>query len=226
VLIPSIDLMGGRIVQLRRGQELMLETNDVDGWIAKLSRFPIVQLIDLDAALRQGSNEALIARLVAALPCQVGGGVRTVERAEALIAAGARRVILGSVLFGNEGVDAAAAERFARAVGVDALAGAVDGRGGRVLIHGWKTALPIAPADAARALDPYVGALLYTNVETEGTLSGFSLDAVPPLQAATRRKLIVAGGIRKRDEVDALDRLGVDAVVGMAIYTGLIDITT
>lgn len=218
--------MGGRIVQLRRGQELMLETNDVDGWIAKLSRFPIVQLIDLDAALRQGSNEALIARLVAALPCQVGGGVRTVERAEALIAAGARRVILGSVLFGNEGVDAAAAERFARAVGVDALAGAVDGRGGRVLIHGWKTALPIAPADAARALDPYVGALLYTNVETEGTLSGFSLDAVPPLQAATRRKLIVAGGIRKRDEVDALDRLGVDAVVGMAIYTGLIDITT
>jgi phosphoribosylformimino-5-aminoimidazole carboxamide ribotide isomerase len=223
VLIPSIDLMGGRIVQLRRGRELMLETNDVDGWIVRLSHFSIVQLVDLDAALGRGSNDALIARLVAALPCQVGGGVRTVDRAIALVEAGARRVILGSALFQDNGVDTNAADRFARAVGVDALIGAVDGHSGCVVVHGWQTTLPIAPHDAARKLDPYVGALLYTNVETEGTLSGFAFDAVPPILAATRRKLIVAGGIRRRDEVDELERLGVDAVVGMAIYTGLID---
>jgi phosphoribosylformimino-5-aminoimidazole carboxamide ribotide isomerase len=224
MLIPSIDLMGNRIVQLRRGEELMLETADVDGWIAKLARFPIVQLIDLDAAMRRGSNDALVERLVRALPCQVGGGIRRVERARALLASGARRVILGSVLFDDQGVRTGVAQQFAEAVGSEALVGAVDGRGGRVLIHGWKTPLAIAPHDAARALDPFVGALLYTNVEIEGTLAGFSLDTVHPILASTRRRLIVAGGIRSRDEIDALDALGVDAVVGMAIYTGIIDI--
>lgn len=218
--------MGGRIVQLRQGEHLALESDDIDGWIARFAGFPIVQLIDLDAAMGRGANEGLVARIAGRLPCQVGGGIRSVERAQDLIAGGARRVILGSALVTDGGVDIAAAASFARALGTDALVGAVDSRAGRVVIHGWKTMLDVSPEDAARALDPFVGALLYTHVDTEGMLTGIPLDAVRSVQAATTRRVIAAGGIRSRDEVEALDRLGIDAVVGMAIYTGLIDLAS
>jgi phosphoribosylformimino-5-aminoimidazole carboxamide ribotide isomerase len=107
--------------------------------------------------------------------------------------------------------------------GPDRLVGAIDSRGGKVVIHGWKTPLPISPAAAATALEPYVGTFLYTHVDTEGLLTGLDLTAVQTVQAATRRRLIAAGGIRSREEIDALDELGIDAVVGMAIYTGKIE---
>ena len=217
--------MGGRVVQLQQGERLAIETDDVDGWIEKFSAFPIVQLIDLDAALGKGSNDELVKRIAAALPCQVGGGVRSIERAQDLLAAGARRVILGSSLFNERGVNLARAESFAEVIGVDSLIGAIDSRGGKVVIHGWKKPLTLSPEEAARALEPYVGAFLYTHVDTEGMMTGLALDAVHSVQAATKRRLIAAGGIRSREEIDALDKLGIDAVVGMAIYTGAIAIT-
>jgi phosphoribosylformimino-5-aminoimidazole carboxamide ribotide isomerase len=220
VLIPSIDVMGGRVVQLQQGERLALETDDVDGWIDRFSGFPIVQLIDLDAAMGRPSNDALVARVARALPCQIGGGVRSIERAQELIALGARRVILGSSLFNDRGVNRGRAEAFAEVLGADVLIGAIDSKGGRVVIHGWKTPIPISPEDAARALEAYVGGFLYTHVDTEGLLTGVNFAAVKSVQAATKRRLIAAGGIRSHEEVDALDKLGIDAVVGMAIYTG------
>ncbi len=216
--------MGGRVVQLQQGERLAVESDDVDGWIEKFSTFPIVQLIDLDAALGKGANDELVKRIAGALPCQVGGGVRSIERAQDLLAAGARRVILGSSLFNERGVNTARAESFAEVIGIDSLIGAIDSRGGKVVIHGWKKPLTISPEEAARALEPYVGAFLYTHVDTEGMMTGLSLDAVHSVQAATKRRLIAAGGIRSREEIDALDKLGIDAVVGMAIYTGAIEI--
>jgi phosphoribosylformimino-5-aminoimidazole carboxamide ribotide isomerase len=158
------------------------------------------------------------------LPCQIGGGVRSIERAQELLEAGARRVILGSVLFNDRGVDRARAEAFAEVLTAGVLIGAVDSRGGRVVIHGWKTPLAVSPEEAARALEPFVGGLLYTHVDTEGMLTGLNLDAVKSVQAASRLRLIAAGGIKSRDEIDTLDALGIDAVVGMAIYTGKIEI--
>jgi phosphoribosylformimino-5-aminoimidazole carboxamide ribotide isomerase len=106
----------------------------------------------------------------------------------------------------------------------DVLIGAIDSRGGKVVIHGWKTPLQVTPEEAARILEPYVGGFLYTHVDTEGMLTGLDLEAVKSVQAATRRRLIAAGGIRDREEIETLDRLGIDAVVGMAIYTGTIDL--
>jgi phosphoribosylformimino-5-aminoimidazole carboxamide ribotide isomerase len=224
VLIPSIDLMGGRVVQLQQGERLAIASDDLDGWIQKFRAFQLVQLIDLDAAMGRAANDDLVRRVVAALPCQVGGGVRSVERADELLAAGARRVILGSSLFNDRGVNLARAEAFAQAIDPDRIVGAVDSRRGKVVIHGWKTPLPVTPEEAVRTLEPFVGAFLYTHVDTEGLLTGLNLEAVQSVQAATRRRLIAAGGIRTRQEVDSLDRLGIDAVVGMAIYTGAMEI--
>jgi phosphoribosylformimino-5-aminoimidazole carboxamide ribotide isomerase len=113
---------------------------------------------------------------------------------------------------------------FAEVIDPDLLIGAIDSRGGRVVIHGWKTTLDITPEDAAKALEPFVSTFLYTHVDTEGMLTGLNLAAVTSLKKATNRRLIAAGGIRSRDEVDLLDEMGIDAVVGMAIYTGLIDL--
>jgi phosphoribosylformimino-5-aminoimidazole carboxamide ribotide isomerase len=224
VLIPSIDLMGGKVVQLQQGERLALQSDDIDGWIQKFRDFQIVQLIDLDAAMGRPANDELVRYIAARLPCQVGGGVRSIERAQELLEAGARRVILGSSLFNERGVNRGRAEAFADAIGPDALVGAIDSRGGRVVIHGWKTPLSITPEEAARALEPYVSALLYTHVDTEGMMTGLDLDAVRRVNDACRVRLIAAGGIRTREEIDELDALGIDAVVGMAIYTGAIEL--
>ncbi len=216
--------MNGQVVQLQQGERLAVATADLDGWIARFSSFPLVQLIDLDAAMRKGDNRALVEKVCRALPCQVGGGVSTPARARALLKLGAHRVIVGSSLFDANGARPDRAKELAGAVGSDRLVAAVDSRGGQVVIHGWKTSVPIAPADAIRALEPYVSAFLYTHVDTEGLLTGLNLDVVKSVAAATTKPLIAAGGIRSMAEVDALDALGIDAVVGMAIYTGLIQL--
>jgi phosphoribosylformimino-5-aminoimidazole carboxamide ribotide isomerase len=216
--------MGGKVVQLQQGERLAIESDDLDGWIARFAGFPLVQLIDLDAAMGRPANDAIVRHVVKKLPCQVGGGIRSIDRAQEAVDAGAKRVILGSSLYSNSGVNRSRAEAFAEIFGADRLVGAIDSRGGRVVINGWKTPLQISPEAAARALEPYVGTLLYTHVDTEGLLTGLNLAAVQSVQAATRLRLIAAGGIRSRDEIETLDRLGIDAVVGMAIYTGLIDL--
>jgi phosphoribosylformimino-5-aminoimidazole carboxamide ribotide isomerase len=224
MLIPSIDLMGGRVVQLEQGERLAIATDDLDGWISRFARYPTVQLIDLDAARGTGHNRELVKRVCRQLPCQVGGGVRTPDQALDLIASGARRVIVGSTLFKGGIVNLTGAEAFSRAIGRDALIAAIDSRGGHVVVDGWKTTLSIGPAEAIAALDPFAGAFLYTHVDTEGLLTGLDEATVTALRATTTTRLIVAGGIRSMDEVNRLDRLGLDAVVGMAIYRGLISL--
>jgi phosphoribosylformimino-5-aminoimidazole carboxamide ribotide isomerase len=226
VLIPSIDLQNGRVVQLVQGEHLALTFNDLDVWIAKFRSFPLVQVIDLDAAMGRPGNDEIVARLCAELPCQVGGGVRSVDRARAVIEAGARRVIVGSALFSREGVDLEQARAFRDAIGTDPLVAAVDSRGGHVVIHGWKTTLQVTAAEAVASLSAFVGGFLYTHVDTEGTMSGLDLEAVFAVRRATSRHLVAAGGIRTLAEIEHLDELGIDAVVGMAIYTGQIDLAT
>jgi phosphoribosylformimino-5-aminoimidazole carboxamide ribotide isomerase len=223
VLIPSIDLMGGKIVQLIQGEKKALESSDFEYWINRFSIFPLVQLIDLDAAMNQGDDRDLVATICQRLPCQVGGGIRSVERGQELISLGARRVIFGSALLKNGRINAAFAEKCAQALGADRLTFAIDSRGGRVAIKGWKEATDVDPAAMIRGLERYCSAFLYTHIDTEGTLTGFPLEVARKLRQETSKRLIVAGGIRSLEEVKALDEIGVDAVVGMAIYTGRID---
>jgi phosphoribosylformimino-5-aminoimidazole carboxamide ribotide isomerase len=220
MLIPSIDLQGGRIVQLVQGETLAVEATDPEPWIAKFSRFPRVQLIDLDAAKGQGDNRPMVASICARLPCRVGGGIRSIERAQSMLAAGAHAVIVSSALFRAGLVDVHFAQALAEAVGPERVIAAVDSRGGHVVIHGWRTALPITAVDAVLALNPYCGEFLYTHVDTEGLMRGTDMDAILAVRRATDRRVTAAGGITTTEEIERLHAEGVDAVVGMAIYTG------
>jgi phosphoribosylformimino-5-aminoimidazole carboxamide ribotide isomerase len=223
MLIPSIDLMGGRIVQLVRGETLKLAFDDFEYWIGRFQHYPLVQLIDLDAAMRQGDNGELITRLARRLPCQVGGGIATVEKAAAVLSAGARRVIVGSALFGGANlVNTGFAATLANAVGVEQLVFSVDTKQGRVAIKGWKDRVDLTPEEAIPQLEPHCAAFLYTHIDREGTMQGFPIEIAQQLKQKTRRQLIVAGGIREQAEIDALDAIGVDAVAGMAVYSGVL----
>ena len=220
MLIPSIDLRNGRVVQLVQGERLALEDPDLDAWIRRFARFPKLQLIDLDAAIGTGSNDGLVEYVCAQRVCRVGGGIRTVERAKAVLGQGASHVIVGSSLFAGGRPDLAFAATLAQAVGADRVIAAVDAKGGRVVIHGWRTALPVTAVQAVQALDPYCGEFLYTHVDKEGLMQGTDMAAIQAVKDATMRRVTAAGGVTTREEVDALDSLGIDAVVGMAIYTG------
>ena len=224
MLIPSIDLMGGRIVQLVKGETLKLAFDDFEYWIGRFARYPLVQLIDLDAAMRQGENSELIRKVAGRLPCQVGGGISTVEKAAAVLAAGARRVIVGSALFGGaELVNVGFAGTLAAAVGVEQLVFGVDTKEGRVAVKGWKEKVELTPEEAIPQLEAYCGAFLYTHIDREGTMQGFPIEVAQRLRQTTKRQLIVAGGIREQSEIDALDAIGVDAVAGMAVYSGAME---
>jgi phosphoribosylformimino-5-aminoimidazole carboxamide ribotide isomerase len=222
MLIPSIDLLGGRIVQLVQGEKLRLAFDDFEYWIEKFSKFPLVQLIDLDAAMRQGDNSALVAQIAKRLPVQAGGGIHSIERARQVLDAGARRVIIGSALFSESGVNTAFAAELAAAIGPDRIVAGIDTKNGRIAVKGWKSQVELTPDQAIPLLDPHVSAFLYTHVDGEGMMQGFPIDTAARLRKLTQKQLIVAGGIRSQQEVDALHALGADAVVGMAVYTELL----
>src|SRR5213593_2675472 len=158
MLIPSIDLQSGAVVQLVQGERLAIRDDDVFRWVRRFEKFPKVQVIDLDAAMGTGDNLALVRRIASALSCRVGGGIRTIDRARAVLESGARQIIAGS-----------------------------DSRGGQVVIHGWKTALPLTAAEAVRALAPYCDEFLYTHVDTEGLMGGTNVEAILEVRRATSR---------------------------------------
>ena len=222
MLIPSIDLMGGKIVQLVQGEKKALDFDDFEYWIERFSRYPLVQLIDLDAAIGSGNNRDLLERFISKLPCQVGGGIRDLETARQISEMGARRVIIGSALFKDGVIQKHLAEQFANTLTTEKLTFAVDAKKGKVAIHGWRTLTSFTAAEAMRELDRWCSTFLYTNIDTEGLLQGFPIDVIPELQNATKRKIIAAGGVSSMEEVEKLDAMGVDAIVGMAIYTGKI----
>jgi phosphoribosylformimino-5-aminoimidazole carboxamide ribotide isomerase len=220
MLIPSIDLMGGKIVQLVQGERKALEFEDFEEWITRFSSFPLVQLIDLDAAIGAGNNRDLVRTFARSLPCQVGGGVRSIETAQQMLSIGAHRVIVGSSLIRDGQPDIVFAKGLAHAVGPEKLVFAIDSKEGRVAIKGWREVTAIAPLEMIAALDSLCAAFLYTHIDTEGLMQGIPLDIVRQLRASTSKQLIVAGGIASSEQIDQLDALRIEAVVGMAIYTG------
>jgi phosphoribosylformimino-5-aminoimidazole carboxamide ribotide isomerase len=222
MLIPSIDLMGGKIVQLVQGEKKALEFDNFDYWIERFSKYPLVQVIDLDAARGAGNNRLLVNQIVERLNCQVGGGIRSLETAQEVLKAGARKVILGSALLENGKINTAFAATLASALGTAALVFAVDSRGGRVAIDGWRQETALTAFDMIRALEPFCDTFLYTHIDTEGLMGGIPIETVRAIRQSTSRRLVAAGGIRTQGEIDVLDSMGVDAVVGMALYSGRI----
>lgn len=220
MLIPSIDLQNGAVVQLVQGERLAIRDEDISRWVSRFKSFPKVQVIDLDAAMGNGDNLAIVRDIAGQLSCRVGGGVRTIERAREILQAGARQVIVGSSLFKDGRPDLEFAARLASAVGPERIIAAVDSKGGQVVIHGWKTPLSISAVEAAQAFEPYCGEFLYTHVDAEGLMGGTNMEAILAVRRATSRRVTAAGGITTREEIDRLHAEGVDAVVGMALYTG------
>jgi phosphoribosylformimino-5-aminoimidazole carboxamide ribotide isomerase len=205
---------------LVQGEKKALEFDNFEYWIERFSAYPLVQVIDLDAARGTGNNRQILNKIVQRLNCQVGGGIRSLETARELFAYGARRIILGSVLLNAGKIDTQYAEAFARAFGSAALVFALDSRGGRVAIHGWREETDVTAFDMIRTLEPFCDTFLYTHIETEGLMGGIPMETVHAIRQATSRRLVVAGGIRTQREIDCLDALGMDAVVGMALYSG------
>jgi phosphoribosylformimino-5-aminoimidazole carboxamide ribotide isomerase len=224
MIIPCIDLMEGKVVQLVQGREKALEADEPLEVLRKFAPFPEIQVIDLDAALGKGSNDAMVELLAGSAVARVGGGVRTIERAQRLVTQGASKIIVGTAAFRSDGVNTEFLRELARAIGRERVLVALDSKGGCIVVKGWREATGLAAEDVLRQLEPYCAGFLCTYVDKEGTLEGTDLDWFRRLRAATHHELTAAGGIASLDEVRQLTALGLHCALGMAIYTGRISL--
>lgn len=220
MIIPCIDLMDGKVVQLVQGRDKALEGGTPEEMLAKFAAFPVTQVIDLDAAIGTGSNDELVEFLAARAATRIGGGVRTVARAEKLVAQGAQKVIIGTSAFTKTGINEAFLHDAAAAIGRDRILIAVDSKGGRIVVKGWREALDLTAEEVLGQLECYCGGFLCTYVDKEGMMQGTDLDWFRRLRAATSLELTAAGGITTLDDVRALLGMKIHAALGMAIYTG------
>ncbi len=219
MIVPCIDLMDGKVVQLVQGREKALEAAGPLEMLHRFRAFPQIQVIDLDAAMDKGSNDALVELVASRSVARVGGGVRSPERARALIEQGAYRVIVGTAAFDREKLT-----EIADAVGPERLIVALDSKGGKVVTHGWTEATKVTAEEMIPHLEPYCSGFLCTYVDKEGMLQGTDLDWFRRLRATTKHELTAAGGITTIDEIRELQKLGIHAALGMAIYTGRLNL--
>ncbi|MBM3744796.1 MAG: 1-(5-phosphoribosyl)-5-[(5-phosphoribosylamino)methylideneamino] imidazole-4-carboxamide isomerase [Acidobacteria bacterium] len=224
MILPCIDLMDGKVVQLVQGREKALEGDSPEEMLRRFADFPEIQVIDLDAALGRGSNDVIVEFLAARAATRVGGGVRTVERALQLIRQGARKVIVGTSAFQAGGPNTPFLEALAAEVGPERVIIALDSKGGCIVVKGWREATALQAEEVLHRLEPYCAGFLCTYVDKEGMLQGTDLPWFRRLRAATAHELTAAGGITTLDEVRALLAMNVHAALGMAIYTGRLDL--
>ena len=215
MIIPCIDLMGGKVVQLVQGREKALEGGTPLEMIERFAAFPEIQVIDLDAAMGKGSNDDLVELIAARATARVGGGVRSPERARMLVEQGAHRVIVGTAAFQRELL-----QEITHATGPERLIIALDSRDGKVVVKGWQEATEFTAEEVTRQLEPYCSGFLCTYVDKEGLMQGTDLDWFRRLRASTKHELTAAGGITTLEEIRELQKLGIHAALGMAIYTG------
>ncbi len=224
MIIPCIDLMGGKVVQLVQGRRKALEADSPAAMIEKFAAFPEIQVIDLDAAMGRGSNDELVEWLAARARCRIGGGVRDVERAVKLVRQGAYRVMVGTAAFDSQGPRIGFLEELGRAIGRERLFLALDSKEGRIVVKGWQEATDLTAEEVIRMVEPYCGGFLCTYVDKEGMMQGTDLDWFRRLRAATSLPITAAGGITTMDEIRALTEIRIDCAIGMAIYTGRLDL--
>jgi phosphoribosylformimino-5-aminoimidazole carboxamide ribotide isomerase len=226
MIIPCIDLQGGKAVQLIRGRRLALTVDDVLGLLERFRDYPILHVIDLDAAMRKGTNSAWIERLCGRAPMEVrvGGGIRTAARAEKILSWGAGKIIVGSAAFDNGIVSRKFLRRLARRVGRERVIVAIDTERSRIVVRGWQERLKLRPEQVIPELEPFCSGFLCTFVDNEGTMKGTDLAWFRHLRRLTKLPITAAGGIRSMREVRALEKIGMHAAVGMAIYTGRLSV--
>jgi phosphoribosylformimino-5-aminoimidazole carboxamide ribotide isomerase len=224
VIIPCIDFMGGVVVQLVQGCEKALEGDTPEAMLEKFAAFPAIQVIDLDAATGKGSNEKLVERLAARHGTRVGGGVRTPEKARRLVELGAEKVIVGTAAFSANGPDHAFLSELSATIPKERILLALDSKRGRIVVKGWRESLGVSAEDVIPELEPYCSGFLCTYVDKEGMMQGTDLDWFKRLRAATSLEITAAGGITTYEEIESLQRVGLHAAVGMAIYTERLDL--
>jgi phosphoribosylformimino-5-aminoimidazole carboxamide ribotide isomerase len=224
MIIPCIDLMDGKVVQLVQGREKALEGGSPDEMLAKFHGFPVIQVIDLDAAIGQGANDSLVQYIAARAHTRVGGGVRSADRARQLVEQGARKVIVGTAAFAPDGPNRALLTEIAEAVTASKVLIAVDSKDGRIVVKGWRESTNFTAEEMLRELEPYCGGFLCTYVDKEGMMQGTDLDWFRRLREATDHELTAAGGITTYDDIIELEKLNIHAALGMAIYTGRLDL--
>jgi phosphoribosylformimino-5-aminoimidazole carboxamide ribotide isomerase len=215
MIVPCIDLMDGKVVQLVQGREKALEGDSPEEMLRKFAAFPEIQVIDLDAAIGRGSNSELVRLIASKSKARVGGGVRSVERAQELLDQGAHRVIVGTAAFGATGVNTT----FLAQLNRERTIVAVDSKDGRIVVKGWRESTNLTAESVLRELEPYCSGFLCTYVDKEGMMQGTDLAWFRRLRAATSLELTAAGGITTLEEVRALQEMNVHAALGMAIYT-------
>lgn len=224
MLIPCIDLQEGQAVQLVHGRKRALAITDVMSLLLKFNKYKWLHVIDLDAAMRKGNNKELVRKLCReaakkfGMRVRVGGGIRTVRSAEKIRTWGAHQIIVGSAAFKDGTVDAPFLRQLRKRVGRSAVVVALDTAKGHVVIKGWREKLQIQPEQVMDQLKPFCSAFLCTDVDREGTMTGANLTWFKQLRSATSHPIIAAGGIKAQREIDALERIGIDAAVGMALY--------
>ena len=218
MIFPCIDLMGGKVVQLVQGRDKALEGDAPLEMLRRFAAFPEIQVIDLDAAMGKGENSALVEVLASRARCRVGGGVRTPDRARGLFEQGAHRVIVGTAAFTT------VIEDIADAVGPERLIIALDSKNGKIVVKGWQEATAFTAEQVIQRLEPFCGGFLCTYVDKEGMMQGTDLDWFRRLRAATGHEITAAGGITTIEEIRELAAMNVHAALGMAIYTGKLDL--
>ncbi len=224
MIIPCIDLMDGGVVQLVQGREKALDGEAPDVMLEKFAAFPVIQVIDLDAALERGSNEEIVTHLAAKHRVWVGGGIRSVGKAQRLRDCGAERIIVGTAAFATEGLDRAFLTKLADTLPREAITLALDSRGGRIVVKGWQEALALSAAQVIGEAEQFCGSFLCTYVDKEGMMEGTDLEWFRALRAMTACDVTAAGGITTYEEIAALEAMQVNAALGMAIYTGRLDL--
>jgi phosphoribosylformimino-5-aminoimidazole carboxamide ribotide isomerase len=224
LIIPCIDLMDGKVVQLVQGRDKALEVDSAEEMLERFAAFPQIQVIDLDAAIGRGANDSLVSMLAARATIRAGGGVRSVERAKALLDQGAFRVIVGTSAFTGDGPNHTFLNHLARALGRERIVIALDSKGGHIVVKGWRESTSFTAEQVIGELEPYCSGFLCTYVDKEGMMQGTDLDWFARLRAATVLEITAAGGITTLDDIRALERLRIHSAVGMAIYTGKLDL--
>lgn len=224
MIIPCIDLQDGKVVQLIQGQKKALEGAPPLEMLERFKGFPVIQVIDLDAAMGKGLNLEIVQDLASRARTRVGGGVRTAARARELVKAGAERVIVGTAAFSGNAVNEKLLEEIDSAVGRDKVLLALDSKYGKIVVKGWSEAVDLTAEQVIRRLEPFCGGFVCTYVDKEGMLQGTDLPWYRRLRQATNHEITAAGGITTIEEIQELTRMNIHAALGMAIYTGRLDL--
>lgn len=224
MIVPCIDLMDGKVVQLIQGKEKALEGEEPLVMLAKFAGFPEIQVIDLDAALGRGANDDIVELLAGRARCRVGGGVRSPERAQTLVDQGAAQVIVGTAAFTRTGINVPLLESIASQIGREKILIALDSKFGKIVVKGWQESTDLTAVEVLKSLEPYCGGFLCTYVDKEGMMQGTDLEWFRSLRAATALHITAAGGITTLDDVKALMAMGIHSAMGMAIYTGRVQL--